>query len=292
MKEAMRTTTMFLCDSEVEAYYENYLNEQVALIKTKLSGIGTIDGLKSYILSDAESIQNILTLLGISVEKFKRVVSLIRLNKGYTFESEWSPNQLRKEMLAKPDIMNEFCDLFHNGYVSPEFSALIPRFILHDFRIDNDVVKRLSSEDYIRNLVKDKITTEYNNKYCEIYHARLKKAIDEIVLSYGLSWGKIAIPNIGKDIEAVSYLGKFLIINHQFNLTTSSGQSEYYRNTIQPLFAKSRTNPEVNIVNILDGAGWIGRSSDFKKVYTDCHYYCNLKSISLLNGIIKEHFNI
>lgn len=87
-REALRTTSMFLCDSDIEAYYENLLNSQVIELKHTLQGIGTIEGLKKYVRSEKKSIDNILILLGISIEKFKRVVSWIRLSKGYTFDSE------------------------------------------------------------------------------------------------------------------------------------------------------------------------------------------------------------
>ena len=98
-KEALRTTSMFLVDSIIEAYYDNLLNTQVQALKRTLSGIGTVDGLKLYIRSERNAIDNIITLLGISGEKFKRVVSWIRLSKGYTFDSEWSTSSLRNKML-------------------------------------------------------------------------------------------------------------------------------------------------------------------------------------------------
>ena len=40
------------------------------------------------------------------------------------------------------------------------------------------------------------------------------------------------------------------------------------------------------MVNILDGAGWIGRSSDYIKVYNDCDYSWHLKPI----GELKEYY--
>jgi len=40
------------------------------------------------------------------------------------------------------------------------------------------------------------------------------------------------------------------------------------------------------------GAGWIARNSDYKKIYLDCDYFLNLKTIDDLNSIILEYFNI
>lgn len=292
-KEAFKSTTMFLSDSTIEAYYENYLKSQIIRIKDKLSGIGTLSGLESYIRSESNSIDNIITLLGISIEKFKRVVSWIRLSQGYMFESEWTTTKLRSELILKQNLMIEYCELFSSGYVSPKFAAIIPRFILQDFRIDNEIVARLSSDDYIRNLIKDKITTEYNAKYCDLYYKKLNKKIKGIAIEFGLEYEIKPIDGFGVNpLKAISSLNKHVIINAQFYLTTSSNQTKYYNEVIRPIVQTAQSNPNIIIVNLLDGAGWIGRSSDYKKIYQDCDYFLNLKTIDKLNGIIKEFFNI
>jgi len=291
-RDALRTTTMFLCDSNIEAYYDNLLNTQVAALKRTLSSIGTIEGLKQYVRSERNAIDNIITLLGISGEKFKRVVSWIRLSKGYTFDSEWSNTSLRNKMIENPRLMEEFCELFINGYVSPKFASIVPHFILQDFRIDDEVMYRLTSDDFVRNLVKDKVTTEYNTRYADLYVTTLHSKIREIALNHGLEFGKMQIPNYSMEELALTYAGKYIVVNHHFYLTTSSSQTQYYNDVIQPKYAKAQSMPNVTVLNILDGAGWIGRAADFKKIYADCNYFLNLKTIDKLNDIISEFFNI
>lgn len=292
LRDALRTTTMFLCDSNIEAYYDNLLNTQVAAMKETLSSVGTIEGLKQYVRSEKKAIDNIITLLGISGEKFKRVVSWIRLSKGFTFDSEWSLSSLRTKMIEDSRLMEEFCELFINGYSSTKFISIVPRFILQDFRIDDEVMRRLTSDDYVRNLVKDKVTTEYNTRYADLYVKTLHNKIKRIAQTHGLEFGKMQIPNYSSDELALTYAGKYIVINHHFYLTTSSSQTNYYNDVIQPKYAKAQGMPNVNVLNILDGAGWIGRAADFKKVFADCNYFLNLKSIDKLNDIITEFFNI
>lgn len=291
-REALRTTTMFLCDSKIEAYYENLLNSQVIALKQKLLGIGTMEGLTKYIRSEQKSIDNILILLGISIEKFKRVVSWIRLSKGYTFDSEWTPTGLRNKMMKDQRLMNDFCELFLNGHVSPQFTSIVPRFILRDFRIDDEVMKRLTSDDYVRNLIKDKVTTEYNTKYSYLYTDTLLTQIKNIALKHGITFEKVAIPGYSSEELALSYAGKYIVINYSFYMTTSSNQTTYYDKTIQPKYSRARSLDNLIVVNILDGAGWIGRASDYKKIYADCNYFLNLKTIEKLNDIIIKFFNI
>lgn len=292
-KEAFRSTTMFLSDSKIEAHYEDFLNSQIKLLKHKLSGIGTLSGLESYIRSESDSIDNIITLLGISNEKFKRVVSWIRLSQGYTFESEWTTTKLRSELIQKKELMKEYCELFSSGYVSPKFSSIIPRFILHDFRIDSDIAARLENDDYIRNLIKDKITTEYNAGYCDHYYKLLDTKINEIALNNDLKFECKTIYGFGKNpLKVISSLNKQIIINSHFYLTTSSNQTKYYNEIVKTVVQEAQSNSNIIVVNTLDGAGWIGRSADFKKIYQDCDYFLNLKTIDQLNTILKEFFNI
>ena len=283
---------MFLVDSHIEAYYDNLLNTQVHALKRTLSGIGTVDGLKQYVRSEKQAIDNIITFLGISGEKFKRVVSWIRLSKGYTFDSEWTCSSLRTKMLEDSRLMDEFCELFINGYVSPRFSSIVPHFILQDFRIDEEVMRRLASDDFVRNLVKDKVTTEYNTRYAELYVKTLHSKIKEIAQNHGIEFGKMQIPNYSPEELALTYAGKYIVINHHFYLTTSSSQTRYHDDVIQPKYAKAQGLNNVIVLNILDGAGWIGRAADYKKIYADCNFFLNLKTIDKLNEIITEFFNI
>lgn len=292
-RDAQKTTTMFLCDSNIEAYYENHLTSHIKELKEKLSGIGTQSGLANFIRSEPDAIDNIITLLGISGEKFKRVVSWIRLSKGYTFESEWSTKKLRKELISNANLMAEYCELFSSGYVSPKFLAIIPKFILHDFRIDQNTIERLKNDDYIRNLIKDKITPSYNLKYHELYNKVLDKKIREIVDKYGLEFSRKNLTGFSKQqLSTISFNEMHIIVNSSFYLTTSSKQTDYYKEIIQPIVRDSQANSNTRIINILDGAGWIARNSDFKKVFNDCDYFLNLKTIDDLNFIIKDFFRL
>jgi hypothetical protein len=57
-------------------------------------------------------------------------------------------------------------------------------------------------------------------------------------------------------------------------------------------YEKLRNDSNIMMINILDGAGWIGRGSDCKQIYYNCHHFLNLKMIHKLEQIIVEFFNI
>lgn len=285
---------MFPTDSSIEATFEDLVNEQVKEMVESLNNIDTINGLEQYIRKDKKALDNLITLLGMSKEKFKRVVSLVRLSKGYTFDSEWEPSRLRKEMVSNKQLMMEFCELFSNGYVNPKFTSIIPNFILSDFKINGDVLARLQNRDYLKKLVKEKVVTDYNGKCSASYTNRIHKAVQEIAIKNGLEYGSVSkIPNTNiTNVNAIHLGDKYVVINIHFSLTTSSGQTDYYKDYIAPLWEEVGRKQNILMINILDGAGWIGRPADFNKIYYSCNNFLNLKRISELDRIIKEFFKI
>ena len=72
--ELVKTITMFWIDNALEesinAEVENFVTE----LETKLTKIGTKEGLRDYIRADKASLGNILGLMEISEEKFKRII--------------------------------------------------------------------------------------------------------------------------------------------------------------------------------------------------------------------------
>ncbi|MCL2797557.1 MAG: hypothetical protein FWD58_05845 [Firmicutes bacterium] len=77
----------FLIDNDYETLIEKETSELVSALKN-LHCIGTSLGLMGCIRSDKDSLKNILILLDISEEKFKRIVSMLRQEMGYKFSTE------------------------------------------------------------------------------------------------------------------------------------------------------------------------------------------------------------
>lgn len=91
-------------------------------------------------------------------------------------------------------------------------------------------------------------------------------------------------------VTLIEHNNKYIIINSSFYLTTSSTQTKYADN-ITAMRSSLQCKNNIKMVNILDGAGWIGRSADYIKVYNDCDYFLTLKTISELKDIIDEFLN-
>ena len=186
LRSARKETTMFLTDADIEDKYEAAIRASIKEMKAQLSGLESITSFENLLKSNRKAIEQIVTLLGISSEKFKRVISWIRLSKGYTFDSEWDFSAMRNHILERRDYLELIYELITNGYNSPTFTSIVPQFILDDFRFDKSTLERLESDDYLRKLVKAKLTNSYNSEYCSLYYNLLYREINNISMSVTL----------------------------------------------------------------------------------------------------------
>ena len=289
--EAIKTTTMFLLDDSIEHEFDELVKKKVSDYQQSMLGIGTEEGLRSFIVNHADSIEMLETVLGISGERMKRVVTMLRVNKGYTFDSEWTESKLQKELKANADLLTEYCELFIKGRELDKYKRLIPKFILDDFCIDANILNRVTNQDILAKMFKKKNDTAYTSRYSACYLAKMKEQITNIVAPVGLTFENGNIEGVGNDLQYVTDGEKYIIITCGYSLTTGQGQSEYYRK-IEPIYKNIRNKDNIMLINCLDGAGWIARSSDFKGIYNDCDLYANLQTINIIGDIAKEFFNI
>ena len=289
--DALKTTTMFLIDHSIEERLENEIVATIKEYRTKMSGITDMDGLAKFIKSERESISMLETLLGISGEKIKRVVTMLRVMKGYTFDTEWDERRIQKELASNKTLMTEFCELFINGKNMPKFQALIPKFILQDFKIDLDTIGRLSSEEFMRSLIKARMIAGYSSQYSQVYDKLIKNGLEPFALNEGLELQQQVFSNTTIPCYIITDKRKRIIFTYSFQSTTSNNQNKFADNHVAPIYEASRSEDNTLVVNILDGAGWIGRSTAYKKIYHDCDYFLNLQNIGQVKQIIDYFFN-
>ena len=289
--DALKTTTMFLIDHSNEESLEKEIMATIKEYRTKMSCITDMNGLVKFIKSERESISMLETLLGISGEKIKRVVTMLRVMKGYTFDTEWDERRIQKELSSNETLMTEFCELFINGKNMPKFQALIPNFILQDFKIDVDTIGRLSSEEFMRSLIKARMIAGYSSQYAQVYDKLIKNGLEPFALNEGLELQQQVFSNTTIPSYIITDKRKRIIFTYSFQSTTSNNQNKFADNHVAPIYEASRTEDHTLVVNILDGAGWIGRSTAYKKIYHDCDYFLNLQNIGQVKQIIDYFFN-
>lgn len=286
---AMRSSLMFLVDEQIESKYESLYEKEMPKYDSLLS-IRTKEDLQSFIKNELESIKLLTTILGISGEKFKRVITLLRVRKGYTISTEWADSKVRTELCDSKNLMDEFCDLFFNKDV---FKDLIPRSILNDFRLDREWLIHVCSKDMLLKMIKTSYTTAYNGECANAYQEKVTGSIKAHTDEYGLSFGKVVHNAILKSesLFTISNGEKSIIVTINYTVTTSNNQTRYSEK-IQKIRSAIAGNRNYMLINILDGAGWVARGSDYQKIHTDCSHFLNLANIDRIETIITEYFNI
>ena len=164
LEEFIKTTTMFYIDEELEKEFDAAVEDDIKKIKTELLGITTEEGLEKYIRRDPNSLDRITSVLNISEEKFKRIITMLRIKQGFMPTSEWSMSTLRTQMIESPDWMRVVNRLLMYGKRLSEYQDVIPDFYLDNFSIDATTVGRLANDDDMRRLIKKGYEGRYSNK--------------------------------------------------------------------------------------------------------------------------------
>ena len=290
--DALKAITMFLIDEKTQNKYKKKVSSELASYQNSMLGISTKEGLEKYIRSDENAIERLTTILGLSGERFKRVISLIRFNKGYVFTTEWSDTALRKLLIENQPLMDEFCELLLNGRNLPKYQAIIPAFILNYFHIDSEVIARICSDDVLGRQIKSTCSTKYNKEITQAYANRVNEKIRSITDKYHLHYEKRQIPGGNKELfDLIHDTEKYIVVNYQYSVTTGKGQSDH-ADKITEIRRMVQGNEDIKMLSLLDGAGWLVRGADWDRVYGCSDYFLTLKTLDQLEDIITEFYNI
>lgn len=293
----LQSMTLFFVNDNIDKKYVNLRKEKINQLKAEMSLINSHIGLQNYIKTYEDSLSNLLVILGVSNEMFKRVISMFRIQLGMIFQTEWNAKQTRKYMLANDAMMERVCNLFLKGGCDSYLKAQLPGFKLANFVIDDNVMNRLKNDDFLAFLINKEFDTQYNSDLSNANITKIDDTLNEICKTWGLKLVRAPkvdpIGNGTRDIQvnyAVESPGKKLPIfylKYSFNITTSRGQTDFKR-SIKDLrdFIRNK-NTEAKQIVVLDGAGWIGRQSDLRDAWDYCDYCLNLQHIDDLKEIIK-----
>ena len=293
----LQSMTLFFVNDNIDEKYANLRKEKINQLKAEMSLINSRAGLQNYIRTYEDSLSNLLVILGVSNEMFKRVISMFRIQLGMIFQTEWDAKQTRKYMLTNDTMMERVCNLFLKGSCDSSLKAQLPGFKLANFIIDDNVMNRLKNDDFLAFLINKEFDTQYNSDLSNANIAKIDDTLNEICKILNLKLVRAPkvdpIGNGTRDIQvnyAIECPGNNLPIfylKYSFNITTSRGQTDFKR-SIKDLrdFIRNK-NVEAKQIVVLDGAGWIGRQSDLRDAWDYCDYCLNLQHIEDLKEIIK-----
>ena len=295
-KDFKKSITSFFVDEELEEKMSKKQDEIVKNTRKRMKDIDTKEGLEQFIRSDKESLQQLTNILGISQERLKRTVSMIRRGNGEDFNSEWNIQTIRNQMVHNNYYMERICDLLINGSNDPEYKETIPRFILEQMVIDQRRLKLLTSKYALQQYIKPSFEGIYSNAVGDKIEEIISIKLTEWCQKYGTTFvHEKNIPWIARNIDFVipDVDNPKILIEVSYMVTTGSGQTTKQRDEHQTRLRiddYNRNNREnVIFVNFIDGAGWLGRQNDLRLLYEDSDYVVNLKYLDSLEEVIKSY---
>lgn len=287
-------TPFFISDSyEIEVDHE--INTIVDSLHEKMKLIGTEEGLLEYIKEDEESLVNILSLLGFSAEKFRRIISMIRMSEGESFQSEWPLKQIRNKMTSNEEYGRKISRLLLNGATETEFRETIPKFYLDNLVIDETALRQLTDKTRLKRLVKQKRDGKYNNDAGDNVEDLIERKLIELYEKYGIPYEREKFVTwIARNMDFCipNKEDPYVIIEVSYQITTSSAQTTKREVEVKTSEEIRRHNIQngknIAFVNFIEGGGWLGRQSDMKKLIHCSDYILNIKTLDMLESIVIE----
>ena len=298
-KDFCNSMTMFFVYDDICSNMISQIENHCETLRSfNLEEISTREGLETFIRKYPDSLKNLLLLLDISEEYFKRVISMIRVEEGFTFDTEWSLKKTRECMMARSSIMNKVCHLFLDAYDDEEWRKKIPIYNLRSFKISKDVIQRVSNEDYLFRLTKKEFDTTFN---AQVSQANLKR-VEETILEnldstkYFLEKRYSYKITNQKSIEIHFAIKNFIdslpvcMIKVSFNITTGAGQDKLKEELGQLAenIRDKNLRDMTKLITVIDGAGWLARQSALRLIYAYSDYCINLNHLNDLKEIIKS----
>jgi hypothetical protein len=298
-QEAWESSTIFFVDEKLEDEIDEKVEKLLHLAQSSHISMArerTPENIAAFLREDLDSLDVILRDIGLSDEKFMRIISLLRKIGRISgrFESEWSINRIKRQLADEANFVELVAELLLNGKRDLELRAHIPRYYLDklNYREIGSIPEALREVRY-----KESTIGTYGARKGHKFEAAIKEILEEIKAKYGVDYRKGRSQFIHVDIDfAVPTLeDPRVIIMSSFQETTSSGQTTKARDMLAAYSriiesnSRSRRGENRVFVNCVDGGGWLARKRDLERLVDQCHYFLNLQNLGMLEAIILAH---
>ncbi|RLC70692.1 MAG: hypothetical protein DRI52_06595 [Chloroflexi bacterium] len=296
-QEAWDSSVIFFVDEElereieakVEALLETAQNQRVS----ETAEISVAD-IADFLGQKDNALDVILKDIGLSEEKFMRIISLLRKLRRIPgdFDREWSMSKIKSKITREPDFARMIAELLVDGKRDRELGQHIPRYYLDTL---NYREIKGSSQAARRIRYKRSLIGTYGARKGHRVEEKIRERLEEITAKYGVSYSKGRSRIIETDIDfAVPDVeDPWVIIMSSFQETTSSGQTTKAKDMLFAYERVCRINSRYRenrvFVNFVDGGGWLARRRDLERLVEHCHYFINLQHLDMLQAIVLKH---
>lgn len=296
-QEAWDSATVFFVNEELEDEIDDKVAELIRLSQsTHIAGNQerTLDDIVSFLQEDVDGLNVLLRDIGLSDEKFMRIISLLRKIDQIPggFDSEWSMSKIRQQLSRDDDFIRLVSNLLFDGKREEALSQYIPRFYLEklNYRELGAIPQALREVMY-----KDSTIGTYGGRKGYMVEATIADELERIKEKHGVGYeqGRSRFVNVDIDFAIPTLDDPWIIIMSSFQETTSSGQTTKARDMLAAYTritdSNSRFGENRAFINFVDGGGWLARKRDMERLVNQCHHFLNLQNLHLLEGIVLDH---
>ncbi len=296
IEEFIKTSTPFYNDPAFEAEFDAFLEDKLKRLKGYEHTTDPLKNIVRFLRADDDFLNIVLSLMNLSQEKFMRILSQIRILEG-TFDKEWTMPQIKRRIKRDDDFVQHVANLLLKGNTDPQLLKYVPKYHLDQLSLPEQWEAILSDERVLKNQIKQKYSGEYNGKKGLIIEGLIHQRLAQIQAKYGVTFAKGHVAEVQKEIDCAipNTTDPYVLILSSYMETTSSDQTQRAANQteiyqiIERKNIHYKTKTKRAFINFVDGAGWLARQSDLRKLVDGCHYILNIKNLDMLEGIVVKH---
>ena len=295
--EVLKSSVVFYNDKEFEEQFDDFIQEKVREIinqekEKREEGLTNVQKIVNFLREDPNALLIIQTILHLSDEKLKRIITLMRRQEK-DFGPEWSIKKIKKMINRDDKFATKIGKLFLEGKSDPILIEKLPLFYRERLNLKSLTTEK--TKDELNIMLKDKFIGEYSNKKGSLIEKLIKDELEKIRIKYGIKYdrGKTNLIDVTVDWAIPNLDDPYVIIMSSYQETTSSGQSTKARDMITAYQSIEHINIQKGenraFVNFVDGGGWLARRNDLRRLVAACHYFLNIANLDMLEGIILKH---
>ncbi len=305
--EDWKNSMSFMIDDEFDNSFLSSIEPLTIFINRNCNQLSQIEGLTSFLTVDNEftalkKLKAFVSLIGLSEERLKRVVSLLRYRyNNEEFRTEWDVKRISRTLQTDLQFRNIMIEFFLNGRNS-RLGREIPLYYMKNFKLQDPLfINDLTEYSYVERILND---NEIQGKYSNEVGAHVERIIRNKLDFYRENSNNALryemqkeFPLLNKNIDFLipSVNSPIILIESSYNITTGSGQSKRADQLVEFYGALMRHNANhranrIIMLNYCDGFGWVGRQNDLHRIYDASDFVFNQRNLNVLDDVLNEYY--
>jgi len=305
--EEWKNSMSFMIDDAFDNSFLLSIEPLTEFVNQNCNHFSNPQDLTNFLTTDSdftalEKLKAFISLIGLSEERLKRVISLLRYrHNDEDFRTEWGLKRISKT-LKSDNAFREILIEFFIGGRNSRIGLEIPLYYMRNFKLkDPEFISDLRDHKYVERILND---NEIQGKYSNKVGAHVERIIQTRLENYKTSINRTLqyeiqkeFPLFNKNIDFLipSVNAPFILIESSYNITTGSGQSKRADQLVEFYSTLMRHNANhrakrIIMLNYCDGFGWVGRQNDLYRIYEASDFVFNQKTLNVLDEVLNEYY--